>query len=74
MKKTDIATIILIASMSVIVAFIATNAIFDKIVAEEVTVKTIKEISTEVVEPDEAIFNKDAINPTIEVQINTEGE
>lgn len=74
MKKTDIATIILIASMSVIVAFIAANAIFDNIAAEEVTVKTIKEISTEVVEPDEAIFNKDAINPTIEVQINTEGE
>jgi hypothetical protein len=74
MKKNDIATIVLIATASVIVAFFATNAIFDNIATEEVRVRTIEPITTEVAEPDPAIFNKDAINPTVEVQIDADGE
>jgi len=74
MKRSDIASLILIASASVVVAFFATSAIFNQFVTEEVSVKTIDPITTEVVEPNPAIFNENAINPTVEVQIDTDGE
>jgi len=69
MKKTDIAMIILIAAVSVTVAFFVTKAVFGDTATEEVKVKTIKEISSEVTPPDEKIFNSNAINPAVEVQI-----
>ncbi|NCO10790.1 hypothetical protein GW930_02715 [Candidatus Saccharibacteria bacterium] len=74
MKKNDIATIVLIAAASVIVAFFATNTIFENIATEEVRVRTIEPMTTEIAEPDPAIFNEDAINPTVEVQIDADGE
>lgn len=74
MKKSDIVTIVLIASMSVLVAFFATNAIFNNIASEEVTVKTIDKIEPDVVQPDERIFRKDSINPTVEVRIDSGNE
>lgn len=74
MKKSDIVTVVLIASMSVIVAFFATNAIFENVASEEVTVKTIERIESSVVEPDERIFNEDSINPTVEVRIDSGDE
>lgn len=69
MKKTDIAMIVLIASVSVIVAFFATNAIFGNTSTQEVKVKTIEKISDTEATPDPALFNVDAINPTVEVQV-----
>lgn len=74
MKKSDIVTVVLIASMSVIVAFFAANAIFENVASEEVTVKTIERIDPTVVEPDERIFNEDSINPTVEVRIDSGDE
>ncbi len=69
MKKTDIAMIILIASVSVLIAFFATRAIFGDSANESVTVKTIERMETDITPPDEAIFNANAINPAVEVQI-----
>lgn len=74
MKKSDIVTIVLIASISVIVAFFATNAVFENIAEEEVTVKTIDKIESDVVIVDEQIFSKDSINPTVEVRIDSGDE
>jgi hypothetical protein len=71
MKKTDIAMIILIAAVSVMVAFFVTQAIVGTPSSEEQTVKTIERIDETVEEPDAAIFNQDAINPAVEVQITT---
>ena len=74
MKKTDIAMIVLIASVSVLVAyFIARATPLGSASNEPVTVKTVDRIETEVVEPNEAIFNDEAINPSVEVQINGTG-
>ena len=70
MKKTDIAMIILIASVSVLIAYFVANSIFGNVTKESVTVKTIDAIDSKVVAPNPAIFNKDAINPAVEVQIN----
>ncbi len=69
MKKSDIATIILIASISVLVAYFAAKALIGDVQNESVQVKTADPITTEVKEPDPTVFNSDAINPTVEVII-----
>jgi len=71
MKKTDIAMIVLIASVSILVAFFATKAIFGGSSSDSVQVKTIEPIDSSITDPDPAIFNKDAINPAVEVQVGT---
>jgi len=69
MKKSDIAMIILIASISVMVAYFVAKAIVGDTASEAVTVKTTDEISTDVEKPDPGIFNTKAINPTVQVII-----
>lgn len=69
MKKSDIAMIILIASVSVLIAYFGAQAILGDIRNESVQVKTIEPITTEVAEPDPTVFNSNAINPTVEVII-----
>lgn len=74
MKKTDIAMIILIAAVSVMVAFFVTKTIFGGTATEAVKVDTIDEMTAEVTPPDPAIFNSTAINPAVEVQITPKSE
>lgn len=69
MKKSDIAMIILIASVSVMVAYFAAKALIGDTANQSVTVKTTEEITTSVEEPDPSIFNANAINPTVQVII-----
>lgn len=69
MKKTDIAMIVLIASMSILIAYFVANAMLGGKDSESVTVKIAEPILTEVPAPDPTIFNTEAINPTVEVII-----
>lgn len=70
MKKTDIAMIILIASVSVGIAYGAVSSIPGiKLESKVVKVKTIDKYSSKLSSPDEAVFNPDAINPTVDVTI-----
>ena len=69
MKNSDVAAIILIASISVLVAYFVADAVIGKPSSESVKVKTIAPISADVQRPDPTIFNKDAINPTVPVVI-----
>jgi hypothetical protein len=69
MKKSDIAMIILIASISVLVAYFVAKAIVGDVQNESVKVKTAEVIDTKVVQPDTSVFNSNAINPTVEVII-----
>jgi len=69
MKKSDIAMIILIAAVSMMLAYFAAQTILGNVQNESVQVKTIDRISTEVTEPDPSVFNSNAINPTVEVII-----
>ncbi|TAL14017.1 hypothetical protein EPN95_04305 [Patescibacteria group bacterium] len=71
MKKSDLAMIVFIASVSVLVAYFIGNSLFGTITTKGEKVKTIAPISTNIVQPDPAIFNKDAINPSVEVQITS---
>ena len=70
MKKTDIAMIIFIASISVLIAYFVGKAVFGDAYNGTATVKTIDAIDASIVDPSSDIFNKSAINPTIQAQIN----
>lgn len=63
--------IVLIATISVVAAFFITNAIFGASEEEAVTVKSIDRIESTVDAPNQNIFNAEAINPAVEVQIDS---
>jgi hypothetical protein len=68
-KKSDIATIILIASLSTLVAYFIANAVLGDPNDEKVEVEYMNVVAAEVEEPDPEVFNVLAINPTVEVII-----
>lgn len=72
MKKTDIAMIILIAVVGVMVAFFGARAILGDQASEPQKVPSIEKITTDIDEPDVRIFNNNAINPSIEVEIDSD--
>ncbi len=70
MKKSDIAMLILIASVSVMIAFTVANSLpFLKLDESGVSVPTVDPITAEIDEPDPAVFNQKAINPTVKTVI-----
>jgi hypothetical protein len=73
MKKTDIAMIILIASVSVIVSYFIAKSVLGDTYTGNAKVQTIEKIDSTIVDPSPDIFNKDAINPAVQVQINGTG-
>lgn len=74
MKRTDVAMIIFIASISVLGSYFIAKTVVGDAHSEAVTVKTADPISEEVETPDDRIFNQEAVNPTVEVYIGGEGE
>jgi len=71
MKKTDVAMIIFIASISILIAYFVAKAVLGDAGHQSATVKTVEPITSEVAAPDPTVFNKDAINPTVEVLIGS---
>ncbi len=71
MKKTEIAMIILIASVSVLIAYFVGNSLFGKMTNAGEKVKTIQTFSADVNTPDASspIFNANNINPTIRIDV-----
>jgi hypothetical protein len=69
MKKSDVAMIILIASISVMVAYFVAKAVIGDTQNQSVKVKTVDSISTDITQPDSSVFNSNAINPTVQVII-----
>lgn len=69
MKKSDIAMIILIVSISVLVSYFVAKGVLGDVANQSVKVKTTEAISAELADPSPSVFNKDAINPTVEVTI-----
>jgi hypothetical protein len=75
MKKTDIAMIVLIASISMGLAYAVAQAIpFFKLDDNGVKVKTIESISASVEDPDPELFSDNAINPTVKIVIGNSEE
>lgn len=71
MKKTDVAMIILIASISVLVAYFVAKAVLGDATNQTAKVKTVDAITSDVAPPDPTVFNKNAINPTVQVLIGS---
>jgi len=70
MKKNDIAIIILVVAISGLVAYFAGQAVLTSQKADKpVSVETAEMIDAAVVEPEAKIFHKDAINPTVKIEI-----
>lgn len=69
MKRTDVAMIVFIASISVLLSYFVAKAVLGDTQSEAVTVKTIDAIQKDVKNPDERVFNEAAVNPTVEVYI-----
>lgn len=74
MKKTDIAMIVLIASLSAIITYAIIQATpIGKSVNQSTNVKTIDAITSDVDTPDNRIFTNNSINPSVQVTINNSG-
>jgi hypothetical protein len=69
MKKSDIAMIILIASVSIMVAYFVAKGVLGDVQNQSMKVKVADPITATVEKPDPQIFNSNAINPTVEVII-----
>lgn len=70
MKKTDIAMILLIASVAVLVSFaIANNLTFLKPPEKGQKVDVAEKIEPTVDKPSQEVFKSEAINPTIQTVI-----
>ena len=71
MKKTDIAMLVLISTISIGIAlFVASQIPLLKDPSKNPEkVKTMEAYTAEVVEPDKKVFNDQAINPTVQVII-----
>lgn len=70
MKRTDIALIVLIAAVSAGIAYFVANSLLGNMTEQGVKVQTIDPITSVVESPDPKIFNAQAINPSVEVNIN----
>lgn len=69
MRSNDIAALIVIASISMLIAYFVADAVISKPGGDSVKVQTAEPISADVQTPDGSIFNDQAINPTVEVVI-----
>lgn len=69
MKKNDIALLIIIVAVSVGIAYFAGRAIIGHLKPADATVEVVEVISADITKPDPAVFNSDAINPSIPIKI-----
>lgn len=71
MKKSDIAMIVLIAALSIGVAFLVVGSIpgLNLSSTSSEKVKTIDRYDAEIAEPDTDVFNSTALNPTVDITI-----
>lgn len=70
MKRTDIAMIILIAAFSAGLAYVVAKGVLGSMTEQTVKVKTIDPITSTIEQPNPKMFNENAINPSVEVNIN----
>jgi len=69
MKKNDIALIILIASISMVVTYFIAKTVIGTPKSKQASAEVVELIKPDLVQPSAKIFNRDAINPTVVIQI-----
>lgn len=75
MKRSDVAMIVLVAAISVGVAFLVVGSIPGLSLASDASekVKTIDRYEAEISEPNPDVFNGSAVNPTVDITIGESG-
>lgn len=73
MKNTDIAMIILVASISVVVSYFLGNAILGDPNDRVENISYMNKIDSNIQQPDVETFNSHALNPTVEVYVGNCG-
>jgi hypothetical protein len=71
MRKNDIALLLLIVSITLVASFFIVKALFGEPQKQATKVEKVEEISSSIVQPSKSVFNKDAINPTVVIQIGS---
>lgn len=69
MKKTDIALLGVIVAVSLIAAYLIGQAVLGKVKQSDVQVEVTDPISSSITPPSPEIFNSDAINPAVPINI-----
>ena len=71
MKRSDIFTITFVASVGILLTFIASSFLLGDPDARYLKHKTIGKITADLTSPDPEVFNEDASNPTVEVYVGS---
>lgn len=71
MRRSDIFTITFVASVGVLLTFIACSFLLGDPDTRYLKHKTIGKITADLTSPDPEVFNVDAINPTVEVYVGS---
>lgn len=71
MKKSDYAILALIVSIALVVSFLVVKALFGEPKNASTTVEVARTITSSITEPSTDIFNKNAINPTVVIEIGS---
>jgi len=72
MKKSDIAILALIVTLTLVITFLIVKAVFGEAKNGTTKVEKADAISSAVVQPPAKAFNHDAINPTVVIQIGNQ--
>lgn len=72
MKRSEIAMIVLIASLSMLLTFTLAQSLLGDKVKRKASVEQATKISKDLEKPAKRVFNKDAINPTVEVCVESD--
>ena len=70
MKRSDVITVTLISGIAIFASFILVNSFFGNPDEAIVSFKNIKSVSSDISEPNPEVFNRNALNPTVEVSIS----
>lgn len=69
MKKNDFAVLALIVTISLLIAYFAGQALISRTKPASTAVESVDKIDASITPPDAAVFNKDAINPSVPIRI-----
>jgi mannitol-specific phosphotransferase system IIBC component len=69
MKQKDISLILVVAVLAVIFSLVLSQTIFVTDKQKKLTAEVVEPIRSDFKEPDKAVFNENAINPTQLIQI-----
>lgn len=71
MRRSDIFTVTFVASVGILLTFIACSFLLGDPDTRYLKHKTIGKITADLTSPDPEVFNVDAINPTVEVYVGS---